>query len=526
MIHWWTRTKIFLMQYQLTKYSMLLKSVVMTSSEMCLMCEDKALEWAQSGCCAVPQQECRASEVLCCAVVLWAELNSVEQFWLPESGVSGGSRLMAFVCNYLPSVIIFNIFKYLSPSDRLRASATCKTWRECVLHASQWPHPRLVVDLTPKSKTTFHQLRRNKWYRKLRDSAHESQALKWFLHKCVRFVNHLVVTFDPNSSQSVNDLIDVIDILLTNQNLNHNTNHLEDNHCVHNWRSLRSLTLNPINVTKNIENNNENNTKLCHSFELLVERLDQLIQRCESLQHISMGCLQPVLNHSNRLLQSLAKRHSHSLRCLHLSSVKTNPDYYLVVDLPVQLLEPFASLKHLSIDFDSINDQILTALASKTKLETLVINVHGIDEQHEGLSRSAWTRLAASCPELKVTINLVHTDDSVEVLRDSLFDTDMPLTHFRSYFVGNTSDDTICYLVNLIANRHSKTLSSLTLVNSLKRNSQYGICPSSVFTELRENPLVMLAWRSRQLQSLTVIGKIVRTADVLANSGFRTFLCQ
>ena len=414
---------------------------------------------------------------------------------------------MAFVCNYLPSVIIFNIFKYLSPSDRLRASATCKTWRDCVFNRSQWPHPKLTIDLCPKSRTTFHQLRRNKWCRKLRDSAYESQTLKSFLHKCTRFLDQLVVTFDPNCNQSVTDLIDVLDILLANQNLNHNNNQLdnqEDNHCVHNWRSLRSLTLNPINVTKNIDNNNDNNAKLYQSFQLLVERLDQLIQRCESLRHISLGCLQPVLNHSNRLLQSLAKRHSHSLKCLHLSSVKADPDYYLVVDLPAQLLEPLVSLKHLSIDFDSVTNQMLTMLATNTKLETLAINVHGIDEQHEGLSRYAWTQLVANCPDLKVTVNLNHTDDSIEVLRDSLFDTDMPLAHFRSYFV--TSDQTICYLVNLIANRHSRTLLSLTLVNSMKRfPAQFA--PSSVFAELQENPLVMLAWRSRHLQSLTVIGK-------------------
>ncbi|CAG2167668.1 unnamed protein product [Oppiella nova] len=423
---------------------------------------------------------------------------------------------MAFVCNYLPSVIVFNILSYLSPSDRLRASATCRTWRQCLFTPSQWPHKTLVVDLC---RTSGDHLRRNK------HSSHDSTpALKCFLRKCCRFLQDVVITFDPNSTVSLDHLRDVLDIMLsndTNSNQNINNSPINDNQWLHNSRCLRRLTLDPIDVSKGVEDvTNENSARLYQRWQQLVQRLDQLLTLCGPLDHISFGCLQPVLNHSNRLLSTLAKHHSSSLKCLHLSSVKTDPDFYPVLDLSVQLLEPFASLRVVSIDFDSVNDRMLRLMAGKATIDTFVVNVHGIDDEHEGLSKSSWDLLAKSNPNLKVTLNLIHTDDSMTVLRDSLLDTDMPLAHFRAYFVGpfGDSDDSICHLVNLVANRHSKTLLSVTLVNALKGTT---LEASPVFAELQENPLVMLAWRCKRLHSLTIIGYEVCDADLIAITRLR-----
>ncbi|CAG2113242.1 unnamed protein product [Medioppia subpectinata] len=436
---------------------------------------------------------------------------------------------MAFAVNYLPSIVVLNILRYLSPEDRLRASATCRTWRHCVFTRTHWPHKRFAVDVTDKRWTAVarHELRRNNRCNPTLDS---TPALKCFLSKCCRFLEELVITFDPNSTASLRHLLDVIDILLSNDtNCNQNLStdgSVDDNQWLRsNSRRLRRLTLNPINVTKSLEEfgSNENDAHIYQLFQQLVQRLDQLVDKCEPLEHISFGCLQPVLNHSNRFLQTLAKRHSLSLKCLHLSSVKTDPDNYPVLDLSVHLLEPFASLRVLSIDFDVLNDQMLRLMARKATIDTFVVNVHGIDEQHEGLSASSWSVLAKSNPNLKVTLNLIHTEDSIAVLRDSLLDTDMPLAHFRAYFVYTfgPSDDSICHLVNLVANRHSKTLLSVTLVNALKGTKTRHQRPNPVFAELRENPLVMLAWRSRQLQSLTIIGYEVCDSDLIAITRLR-----
>ncbi|XP_054159015.1 F-box only protein 33-like [Oppia nitens] len=440
---------------------------------------------------------------------------------------------MAFVCNYLPSVIILNILSYLSPKDRLRASSTCKTWRQCLLAPSQWPYKRLTVDLY---RISGQSLRRNRYHNK---SCDDSIALKSFLYKCCRFLTDLTITFDPNSPSNVHHLIGLIDILLANnadhfiitdgsndQNVNNNnTNNnystLLDNQWVSNSRCLRRFTLNPIAINKTLDYlNNENNAKMCQLFQQLVQRLEQLIDKCDFLEHISFGCLQQVLNHSNRLLLTLAKHHSQSLKCLHLSSVKANPDYYPVFELSINLLEPFSILKVLSIDFDIVSDQLLQLMARKTTIDTFIVNVHGIDDEHKGLTKSSWSLLVQNNCNLKVTLNLIHTDDSLDVLRDSLLDTDMPLAHFRAYFVGmfGATDNTICHLVNLVANRHSKTLQSMTLMTTM---SGPALEPNPVFADLQENPLVMLAWRSKQLHSLTIIGYEVCDADLIAITRLR-----
>jgi hypothetical protein len=80
----------------------------------------------------------------------------------------------------------------------------------------------------------------------------------------------------------------------------------------------------------------------------------------------------------------------------------------------------------------------------------------------------------------------------------------MPLAHFRAYFVGmfGGSDDSICQLINLIAIRHCNTLMSATIVDNLK---PFSLIPNPVFAKSQENPLVMLSWRCKRLQSLTII---------------------
>ena len=135
----------------------------------------------------------------------------------------------------------------------------------------------------------------------------------------------------------------------------------------------------------------------------------------------------------------------------------------------------------------------------------MIINIHGIDDLHQGVSKSAWSQLSRSNAQLEVTINLLHTENSPSHdLRALILDSDLPITHFRSYFVGG--DTMICDLVNLMISRHNETLRSLVLVQNINFK-QSTLSPSSTFSSFRENPLVMLAWRCKKLEHLTIIGK-------------------
>lgn len=179
---------------------------------------------------------------------------------------------------------------------------------------------------------------------------------------------------------------------------------------------------------------------------------------------------------------------------------------FLITDFTPRLLEPFNNLKIISLDFDYICDELLLSLAGKENLAKLIINVHGIDEHHPGIQKSSWTNLRKANPKLEVSINLLHTDDFHGAnLRDMIFDTDVLLTDFKAYFIGiaDENGDSLIDLVNTVSARHSETLRSFVLVDYLKHTSS----PNVSFSRSGENPLVILAWRCRNLENFTVLGE-------------------
>jgi hypothetical protein len=194
------------------------------------------------------------------------------------------------------------------------------------------------------------------------------------------------------------------------------------------------------------------------------------------------------------------------------------------LELPWQAFVPFASsIQTLSIDYDYMSDELLRNLALNDNLEKLIINVHGIDDEHQaGVSKASWSQLAGSNSRLQVTLNLLHTDDSLDVLKETLINTDMPLTHLRAYYVGMAkgSGENLCDLMNMVASKHCFTLESLTLVHHLKR---FTSLPNTAFMRSQENPLVMLAWRCKKLVKMTVIGKSLSIQTYIIHSSQLSF---
>lgn len=63
----------------------------------------------------------------------------------------GGVGAMA-----LPSELIVHIFSFLSDRDKLRASAVCSRWRECLFYPALWPELKLRIgDSDETSKLEF-----------------------------------------------------------------------------------------------------------------------------------------------------------------------------------------------------------------------------------------------------------------------------------------------------------------------------------------------------------------------------------
>lgn len=73
----------------------------------------------------------------------------------------------------LPSELIVHIFSFLPPPDRLRASASCSHWRECLFYPALWPQLRLCLRVSPA----------------------EQPRLEFLMRKCGWFVRELRVEF-------------------------------------------------------------------------------------------------------------------------------------------------------------------------------------------------------------------------------------------------------------------------------------------------------------------------------------------
>lgn len=73
----------------------------------------------------------------------------------------------------LPSELIVHIFSFLSASDRLRASASCSHWRECLFYPALWPQLRICLRVSPS----------------------EQPRLEFLMRKCGWFVRELRVEF-------------------------------------------------------------------------------------------------------------------------------------------------------------------------------------------------------------------------------------------------------------------------------------------------------------------------------------------
>jgi len=340
------------------------------------------------------------------------------------------------------------------------------TWRDCLYHPQTWPLTRLSVNLGPQSVP-----RRS------------LSTLKSLILRAARFMRSLDVAFDPNSYADVNHLLDILLAM--------------DRGTKQTAIRLSTLTLAPTTVQflSNYVGNNQ------ADLLLLLQAVETLVVRSKSLQHLSLGCLEELLNHMPALLPRLDPK---KMLSLHLSTVKRDPDYYPVYDLPLALLQPFSCLQVLSVDYDYVGNEFLQLLADHMPmLGKLILNVHGLDDHHAGISKSSWSKLRVACPHLGVCLNLLHTDDSPNQLQEALLDTDLPLTHFRACFTAGT-DGWLAQVVDLIAVRHQDTLRSLVLMDGLE---QLTLLPNPSFAVGVENPLVMLAWRCRKLVNLTLIGE-------------------
>lgn len=133
----------------------------------------------------------------------------------------------------------------------------------------------------------------------------------------------------------------------------------------------------------------ENPTQDVNSKKLLKQILN-IVETSNSLECISLGCIEEFTENLNLILEPLKLHHANRLSHLSLASVKDDPDGYEFCELDCSIFSRFPKLSILTIDYDHVSDDFLQALDSGI-MKRLVIHIHGWNRDYTGASNDAWT---------------------------------------------------------------------------------------------------------------------------------------
>ncbi|KAG8189120.1 hypothetical protein JTE90_028659 [Oedothorax gibbosus] len=372
--------------------------------------------------------------------------------------------------NNLPSIIIVEILSFLKLKDRLNASSVCKAWRTNLFHPKLWRKVVFQLNSCDNTKSV------------------NQHGARFLAKHCGRFVRDVVIQVNSSNPRDVQLCKEVLNVLTHNNN-------------------LRALSIKPL--SSRLEWTDYNDTL---SLDQYVDSLISIIKRARSIEHLSLGCIEELLDRSPLLLPLLAQLHSFSLRSLHLSSIKEVPGSYLTHPTIISgsLFKSFDLLESLSIDYDYLDDQLLEVLARPPRrMKRLNVHVHKLERGVSRPSDDAWKQISTCSPNLEVTITLLHLEGDIR----NLLSPEMPLANFRAYFSSGFRTESVAKLAYL----NDQTLRSLVLVDGLNDDDS----PMTSFLNSRIDPLIILAWRCQKLTSMKIIGYEVDADSLIAISRLR-----
>nr|XP_057946958.1 F-box only protein 33 isoform X2 [Doryrhamphus excisus] len=415
----------------------------------------------------------------------------------------GGVGAMA-----LPSELIVHIFSFLSDRDKLRASAVCSRWRECLFYPALWTELKLRIG-GGGSKSE------------------ETLRLEFLMRKFGAFVRELQLELAPTevSLGSLNNEPSSTRVDLPPGPGN-------DQQLSKRWRDAMSAYLDQVLCVFTSISNNRNLQKLSLYGDTCALQQEGLLDS-SNLHHIHQG--HKKINEIQRLFRELLSNSrqlrwlscsfmlglvtSTSLACLSNLSSETLQhlsllDHQLGPLISPSELDRLSSLHSLALDFSDLTSELCGLLASphRTALHRLSLLLNGATLEFKSLEGTAteddWKALVRVSTNLRVYIMAVEVNSSelLRVLKPSL---PLERIHLDSYSTL-VSDATL----ELIAQQYNKTLTHFLL---LRDDPDF----PDLSVNRNEDPLVLLAWRCTQLAVLMIHGYTVWSHNLVAISRLR-----
>ncbi|XP_015674854.2 F-box only protein 33 [Protobothrops mucrosquamatus] len=428
------------------------------------------------------------------------------------SSVCGGS----VGAGSLPSELVVHIFSFLAAPDRLRASAACSHWRECLFYPALWPRLRLSLRVCPA----------------------ERPRLDFLMRKCGWFVRELRVQFAADNYPSggggggsasgvceetaaVTAAVAEGEAPLCPRWLELLRTYLELVLCVlssvRNNRNLQKLSLfGDISILQ--QHGIISNTYLSKvdpdgkKIKQIQQLFEEILGNSRQLKWLSCGFMLQIVTPTS--LSSLSNSIASTMEHLSLLDNHIPGNTTLITAIE---MERFINLRSLALDFCDFTGEMARVLADNNHvpLHRLSLLVHNISVMHKSLENMPededWKALTRNSTNLRVYIIAfdIKSDDMLRILKPSI---PLERIHFDSYITCVSGA-----VVDLISRQYDKFLTHFILMND--------VIDMSGFPDLSDNrtedPLVLLAWRCTRLSLLAVHGYTVWAHNLIAIARLR-----
>ncbi|KAH0513996.1 F-box only protein 33 [Microtus ochrogaster] len=436
-------------------------------------------------------------------------------------GASGRRRGRMALCGQaagaasLPSELIVHIFSFLPPPDRLRASASCSHWRECLFYPALWPQLRLCLRVSPA----------------------EQPRLEFLMRKCGWFVRELRVEFaaenylsggggpgdggggggtDAGTGGEEGEALQLSSRWLEVLRI-----YLELVLCVllsiRNNRNLQKFSLfGDISVVQ--QQGSLSSTYLSRvdpdgkKIKQIQQLFEEILINSRQLKWLSCGFMLEIITSTS--LSSLSNSVASTME--HLSLLDNNIPGNSTLITAVEL-ERFVNLRSLALDFCDFTADMARVLtdSNHVPLQRLSLLVHNVSVMYKSLDNMPndehWKALSRKSSSLRVYLMAfdVKGEDMLKILKPSI---PLERVHFDSYVTCVSGS-----IVDLISRQYDKFLTHFILMND--------VIDMSGFPDLSDNrnedPLVLLAWRCTKLTLLAIHGYTVWAHNLIAIARLR-----
>ncbi|XP_034480641.1 uncharacterized protein LOC117786470 [Drosophila innubila] len=369
----------------------------------------------------------------------------------------------------IPTLVLEQIFDFLDSRDRRAAANCCWAWRQHFFQRRYFRNFRFHIDVA------------------------QDDQLSFFHHSMSNLAKELVIVFDFHNAFHIQKIRGLLYKAARCDNI----------------RALRFQT----NNVGLVAPGNTHSELLVAIEQCFVEPLKMFLSRKnQPCQTLDLGAIEALTYYGHDFLKAMVK--PQELLQLTLASIKYDPNHYPILELDTTLLQKCASLQVLSLDYDTLSDELLHTI-QVLPLRKLLIVVHGLDrDEHAGVSDAAWANFSMHFTNIELVLTLVYAYEAVELLVSRIVGDHMPVTHIRILFCEFMSHEAVDGMS--IAN--SDTLRSIYYIDSGNNRGH-----SNYLSNIRgQDAFVMLAWRCKQLEEIVVHGHPMDPHNLLGIARLRS----